>query len=362
MDKKAAISIISQAAKVYNEQLNNKNLLIIYGAPSKPSYLETRANETNFLHLTGVVLNENINGNSPDKFFQNAMDERLSEEEFRFKDNTTTQKLNVLVQTLRVASNASMIGDYNFNPRHIRLQTDKFAGSVSSCLGLFKPDESSRYYVPNSVLESDIRDEVFVAERILAIVSKKINEKEYNKIEKVAKKIDINRLFQTLKSQVPIFQNLLSSASTFISSPPDVNMFASLPSPEMGGGSAVLNPPRFSFGQSLANLINKWADKIGEGIERRKRELQIARQENDELKKELTDRDEQLAQKDEIIKELHAEKKDLTLEFIEQKRIFREATRKTLDEKFAGAKQRCRDRKTEKPPHSLEPPKGTHRR
>ncbi len=210
MDKKAAISIISQAAKVYNEQINHKNLLIIYGPPSKPSFLETRANETNFLHLTGMVLNENINGNSPDKFFQDALDERLSEEVFRFKDKTTAQKLNVLVQTLRVASNASMIGDYNFNPRHIRLQTDKFAGSVSSCLGLFKPDENSRYYIPNSVLESDIRDEVFSAERVLAIVSKKIEEKEYNKIEKVAKKIDINRLLQTIKQNVPIALDLIS--------------------------------------------------------------------------------------------------------------------------------------------------------
>lgn len=130
----------------------------------------------------------------------------------------------------------------------------------------------------------------------------------------------------------------------------------------IGGDVAVLAPPRFSFRQALAKLINKWADKIGEGIERRKRELQIAKQENNELKKELTERDEQLAQKDETINELRMQKKDLTLELIEQKRLFREATRKTLDEKFAEAKQRCRDRKTEKPPHLPEPPKGTHRR
>ena len=130
----------------------------------------------------------------------------------------------------------------------------------------------------------------------------------------------------------------------------------------IGGDVAVLAPPRFSFGQALAKLINKWADKIGEGIERRKRELQIAKQENNELKKELTERDEQLAQKDEIIKELHAEKKDLTLELIEQKRLFREATHKTLDEKFAEAKQRCRERKTEKSSHLPEQRKDKYRK
>lgn len=41
---------------------------------------------------------------------------------------------------------------------------------------------------------------------------------------------------------------------------PIVNHFSYTPVPT--GGVAVLVPPRFSFGQTLANLINGWAEKL----------------------------------------------------------------------------------------------------
>lgn len=69
MEKKWAIDIISRAAKIYSQQIDHKNLLIIYGDPSKPNFIETQALPRNFLHLTGVKLNTNILGNSPEKFF-----------------------------------------------------------------------------------------------------------------------------------------------------------------------------------------------------------------------------------------------------------------------------------------------------
>lgn len=357
MNKQTAIEIMSRAAAIYRDVFCNKNLLIVYGNEKNPEYLETKSLPRNFLHLTGMALNHNVADNTAERFLERVLTHNLDENDFNFKDSSTEQKLRVLVQTLNIKSNVKMFGDFSGN--RVNLKTDKLAGGVNSYLGFVKVGDD---YVPNTVIEGNIKHDTFFQYRVLAILSKKINDPFYDKKIYIAKKIDIDRLLQTLKSNVPISQNLFSSAQPFISSPPDVNMFASLPSPEMGGGAAVLTPPRFSFGQSLANLINKWADKIGEGIERRKRELQIAKQENNELKKELTERDEQLTQKDEIIKELHAEKKDLTLELIEQKRLFREATRKTLDEKFAEAKQRCRERKTEKSPHLPEQRKDKYRK
>jgi len=113
LKKRSAIEIIVSAAKIYDEQINGKNLLIIFGDVNKPSFIQTNATAANFLHLTGVSLNK-AECNSGVAFFENARDKKLKENEFEFKDNTTEQKLNVLIQTLRIASNAKMIGDYNY--------------------------------------------------------------------------------------------------------------------------------------------------------------------------------------------------------------------------------------------------------
>lgn len=54
---------------MYDKQMNQKNLLIIFGNLSKPNFIETQALPRNFLHLTGVELNKDVNNNSPEKFF-----------------------------------------------------------------------------------------------------------------------------------------------------------------------------------------------------------------------------------------------------------------------------------------------------
>ncbi|MCM1525355.1 MAG: PBECR4 domain-containing protein [Ruminococcus sp.] len=201
MRKSDAIRIIYQAAKIYDEQLCNKRLLVIYGAPNIPNYIETFAFPSNFLHLTGVKLNNN---NSADRFYRYACDERLRESDFEFKDNTTEQKLNVLIQTLRISTNAKMIGD--FINGHLKLQTDKLAGSVNSCLGFIK---SNNYYVPNTVLEVDIRQETSDRQKVLAILSKRIEEEKYNTIEMVGKKIDIERLIEKVAQYVQIDSKIM---------------------------------------------------------------------------------------------------------------------------------------------------------
>ena len=203
MRKSDAIRIIYQAAKIYDKQLCNKRLLVIYGAPNIPDYIEAVVFPSNFLHLTGVKLNNNI---SADRFYRYAFDERLRESDFDFKDNTTEQKLNVLIQTLRISTNAKMIGD--FINGHLKLQTDKLAGSVNSCLGFIKTDN---YYVPNTVLEVDIRQKTSDRQKVLAILSKKVTEVKYNKIEMVGKKIDINRLLEKISPLVEIESDIIVS-------------------------------------------------------------------------------------------------------------------------------------------------------
>ena len=204
MTKRQAIEMISKAAAVYEENLNNKNLLIIYGNPSVPCYIETKFLPRNFLHLTGVSLNKKIQNNSPARFYKNAVDHKLCEDDFDFKGSTAELKLCVLTNTLRIAENAGMIGDYN--GVHLKLHTDKLAGSVNSCLGFVK---IWGVFVPNTVLAVDMRKEVRDRQKILAILSKKISSDKYDKIEMTGKKIDISRLLERLEKSVPIADELL---------------------------------------------------------------------------------------------------------------------------------------------------------
>lgn len=118
-------------------------------------------------------------------------------------------------------------------------------------------------------------------------------------------------------------------------------------------GAAILTAPRFTLGQALTNLINKWAEKIGEGIERRRRELKTAKEEIVELKQALSERDEQLAQKEEqlIAKDneivgLKKQNAALMVDLTEKNKLIRAANPiKTLSQKMNDATKRSREKK-----------------
>lgn len=212
MDKIHAMGIISEAANIYDTFYCNRNLLIIYGSPNAPSYIETKAIERNFLHLTGVILNKSLmngirdkNANAAEVFFQKAKSNRLSEDDFELReDGTTEQKMHVLVHTLNVSDNIKMIGDYA--GWRINLKTDKIAGSINAFLGFIK---NGKYYYPNTVMCDDLRKNTRERHKILAILSKKISSDKYDKIEMTGKKIDISRLLKRLEKSVPIADELL---------------------------------------------------------------------------------------------------------------------------------------------------------
>lgn len=132
------------------------------------------------------------------------------------------------------------------------------------------------------------------------------------------------------------------------------------------GDTAVLAVPHFSFGQAIVNLINKWADKIQEGIDNRRRELQSAKEEISELKRALSKRDEQLAQKDEQLSAkddeiavLYKQNTDLTKELYEQKKLIRAAhPHKTLSQKIEEAKKKSREQNAAN--SRSNPPNQTH--
>ena len=99
------------------------------------------------------------------------------------KDGNTQTKLIVLPMLMNISKNARMIGDYDKNK--IYLQSDKIVGNVNSCLSFIK---YNNYYISNSSLKEDIRKIVYNHKRIIYILSKKIQEKEYNEITYIDKK------------------------------------------------------------------------------------------------------------------------------------------------------------------------------
>lgn len=125
-------------------------------------------------------------------FYEKCLDHKLSPDDFEFaEDGTTMLKLEILPSLITKNLSASMIGDYNSNKP--KLYTEKLAGGVKACMG-FVSDTASGFYVPNTVLKEDIRDNVSNWLRIIAIFRKPVAYKKYTEITYMAKKTDWTRV------------------------------------------------------------------------------------------------------------------------------------------------------------------------
>ena len=151
MTKKQAIRIIVKCARQYQRYLAGKQVVFIYrDKDNRSDYTSVKFRSHNFLHFTGVSLRNGMNAND---FYRAALNHRLSENDFSFKNTHTTElKLNVLDLIMNIDSNARMIGNYNGS--HPELYTEKVTGTTTACLGLI---QNTDHYIPNSVLNEDIR-------------------------------------------------------------------------------------------------------------------------------------------------------------------------------------------------------------
>lgn len=151
MTKKQAINIITKCAKQYQQYLEGNQVVFVYRDENNHSnYTAVKFRSYNFLHFTGVSLRTGINANA---FYRAALNNRLSESDFFFKNNHTTElKLKVLDTIMNIDTKARMIG--NYAGPHIELYTEKVTGTTTACLGLI---QSKDCYIPNSVLNEDIR-------------------------------------------------------------------------------------------------------------------------------------------------------------------------------------------------------------
>ena len=93
--KKQAIDIISKCAKLYHKYLENYQIVFVYrDANNHSAYTEVQFKTYNFLHFTGVIPRAGLNAND---FYRHALNSKISEQDFSFKDNHTTElKLQIL--------------------------------------------------------------------------------------------------------------------------------------------------------------------------------------------------------------------------------------------------------------------------
>ena len=151
MTTKQALRIITQCAKQYHQYLENNQVAFVYRDQNNhSSFTVVQFHSHNFLHFTGVSVKPGMTANH---FYRAALNNRLSENDFSFKHSRTTeQKLKVLHIIMNIDTKARMIG--NYTGPHIELYTEKVTGTTNACLGLI---QRKRYYIPNSILNEDIR-------------------------------------------------------------------------------------------------------------------------------------------------------------------------------------------------------------
>lgn len=207
MDKRKAIQIMTKAADLYQENLEDQKILFLYGIPSQvKKQLQTEEKRIsaikgyevafhryNFLHLTGVKINTSLVA-SAIHFYEKCLDRRLNEDDFSFsRDGSTGQKLDILESMMQIKRNVTMIGD--FTDRGPKLYSEKAAGNVCACIGFVK-DRNTRLNVPNTLLKKDIRDVIASpVQKVYAVISKGYTEEKYSVLEKVDRNLNLTDVF-----------------------------------------------------------------------------------------------------------------------------------------------------------------------
>lgn len=209
MTKEDALRVIFQCATEYEKNLAGRNLLFVVGEVQHPNWIEAAFSASGYLHLTGVKVSADI---KPRKFFTMCKNRRLSINDFEMaSDGTTDLKLSVLPFLVKKDLSARMVGAHNQQTRF--LYTDKLIGSVNKgCMGFVQAQENSRYYVPNTTINEDIRDITSrPQERIILACEKLRTDPKYCNIVYLANGIKIENI------RFPVFLSdlLLLSQSVY---------------------------------------------------------------------------------------------------------------------------------------------------
>ncbi len=198
---------VLNCAKLYQQKLLNKKLLIIYRdrTDNNIHYIEVLFRDRNFQHLTGLELvdkNGNVLRNQSLNFYRKCINNKLSNQEIQFKsDGTTPLKLDALSSIMDITRISKITGNYN----HLRpyLFADKLIGGVNFCLGLIQEND---IYIPSSALLEDIKKLTVKPSQVLTILIKESTETIYSTVKHVAKGLKLSHL--TLPDEIQNMINL----------------------------------------------------------------------------------------------------------------------------------------------------------
>lgn len=211
-----AASIAINCAFQYKQELNNKNLLFLCLDKHKnPVFYEFSFREKNYMHLTGLIPikfvknNNTVHKLTAIEFYNMCLSRSLREDQFKFKeDGTTPLKLKILPQMLTGNLSANMIGNYDqYTPL---LQTDKLVGKMNGIMG-FQIDEDEGVFLPNTILNADIRDLSRSTNRIIATFRKDKNAEKYEELTYTAKNIEWDKVKSRLPKEYVYLKKLLPS-------------------------------------------------------------------------------------------------------------------------------------------------------
>lgn len=196
MNQKEILKKLKESAKVYKENLQNTNLLIIYSKNKKVEYIEIKFLARNFMHLTGVrSIQSNEKYKKANQFYNACLNNKLSYKDIIIKDDGTTKlKLDIILNLVNMDKNCKMLGMYDNSKE--RLITDMLIGNIHMCVGLIK--EQGKYYIPNTLLKEDIRKLTVEQYRIMGILKKKVYEEKYQTTY-INKKLDINTINENIE-------------------------------------------------------------------------------------------------------------------------------------------------------------------
>lgn len=191
-EKMQILKTILSAASSYELYLKNRNMLFVYQLDTHTyAYIESVFEARHFHHLTGTKLK---NGVKAVDFYERCIDHRLSINDFDLPgDGTAALKMQVIEQLMSLHRTSNMVGVYGGNG--VKLYTEKSVGNIRGCMG-FVADKDSAYYVPNTILKADIRNEVEKPYRLVAIFMKEIQQESYDTLCHQAKGLDVDKLLQ----------------------------------------------------------------------------------------------------------------------------------------------------------------------
>ncbi len=198
MTDKQIIETVAECARLYRDNLEKYNIMFVFNNDKlnsknkKVEFIETIYYPTNFLHLTGLKLNNDTSAN----FYYKIINGKLAINDINLKDKYIIEmKLNVLRNLMNIDKTAKSIGTYMETTKN-KLYTDKVLGSVHYCFGYVKSNETNKFYTPNTALKEDIRDITYSTNRVLAILKKKRKDKLYNEISYLCNDFKMNNLFE----------------------------------------------------------------------------------------------------------------------------------------------------------------------